>query len=46
MNESDNRRKMPGLQKDEKQDHRHPHGKRLSEAPVGMPLLCEQMEHD
>lgn len=37
---------MPGLQKDEKQDHRHPYGKRVSEAPEGMSLLREQMEHD
>lgn len=46
MNESYNRRKMPGLQKDEKQDHRHPYGKRVSEAQEGMPLLRGQMEHD
>lgn len=36
---------MPSLQKNEKKNHRYPHGKRLSEAPAGMPLLRCQMEH-
>ena len=45
MNESDNRRKMPVLRKDEKQDHRYSYGEWLSKAPTGMPLLWEQMEH-
>ena len=46
MNESYNRRKMPGLLENEKQNHRHPYGKRVSETQEGMSLLWEQMEHD
>ena len=37
---------MPDLQKDEKQNHRHPYEKRVSEAQEGMSQLWEQMEHD
>ena len=45
MNESYNRRKMPGLLENEKQNHRHPYGKRVSEAQEVTPMLWGQMEH-
>ena len=45
MNEGYNRRKMPDVRENEKQNHRYAHGKGLSEAPVGMPMLRGQVEH-